>query len=138
VTLHRTYLADGGKAALASAKKLFSSGVKGAAIRLYEPENELALTEGIETALAVHLHTGLPVWAAGNAQTLEVVEIPETVTKVMIFADHDENFRGQLAAYSAAYRLAAGKQKKEVIVYVPRNPGTDFLDVYVARKRLAA
>ena len=138
VTLHRTYLAGGAKAAVSGVRKLFSAGLKGAAIRLYEPESELALAEGIETALAVHLRTGLPVWAAGNAGSLEVVELPETVTKVAIFADCDENYRGQAAAYTAAHRLASGPEKIQVAVYVPRRPGTDFLDVYYARRKFAA
>ena len=57
---------------------------------------------------------------------------------VSIFADCDENYCGQAAAYALAHRLAAGKRKRAVAVYVPRDPGTDFLDVYYARKRLAA
>jgi len=138
VTLHRTYLAGGTKAPVPGVKKLFSAGVRGAAIRLFEPESELALAEGIETALAVHLRLGLPVWAAGNAGALEAVEIPATVISVSIFADCDENYCGQAAAYALAHRLAAGKRKRAVAVYVPRDPGTDFLDVYYARKRLAA
>ena len=138
VTLHRTYLAGGAKAPVPGVKKLFSAGVRGAAIRLFEPESELALAEGVETALAVHLRLGLPVWAAGNAGALEAVEIPATVISVSIFADCDENYCGQAAAYALAHRLAAGKRKRAVAVYVPRDPGTDFLDVYYARKRLAA
>jgi len=138
VTLHRTYLASGAKAPVPGVKKLFSAGLRGAAIRLFEPENELALAEGVETALAVHLRLGLPVWAAGNAGALEAVEVPATVIAVSIFADCDENCCGQAAAYALAHRLAAGKRKRAVAVYVPRDPGTDFLDVYYARKRLAA
>ena len=138
LTLHRTYLAGGAKASVEGVKKLFSAGVRGAAIRLYEPEGELALAEGIETALAVHLRLALPVWAAGNAGALEAVEIPANVTSVSIFADCDENYCGQAAAYALAHRLASGKRKRRVAVYVPRETGTDFLDVYYARKRLAA
>lgn len=138
VTLHRTYLANGAKAPVNGVKKLFSAGVRGAAIRLFEPESELALAEGIETALAVHQRLELPVWAAGNAAALEAVEIPATVTALSIFADCDENYCGQAAAYALAHRLACGKRKRRVAVYVPRRPGTDFLDVYYARKPLAA
>ena len=76
VTLHRTYLAGGAKAPVDGVKKLFSAGVRGAAIRLFEPETELALAEGIETALAVHLRLGLPVWAAGNGGALEARRNP--------------------------------------------------------------
>ena len=61
VTVHRTYVANGVKAPVPGVKKLLSAGVRGAAIRLFEPESELALAEGIETALAVHLRLGLPV-----------------------------------------------------------------------------
>ena len=69
VTLHRTYLAlHGRKADVASPKKLMSPAIsgatRGAAIRLYATGDTLAVTEGIETALAVRLATGLPVWAA--------------------------------------------------------------------------
>ncbi len=138
VTLHRTYLAEGAKAAVAAAKKFFSAGVKGAAIRLYEPDTELALAEGIETALAVHAQTGLPVWAAGSAGNLELVALPEAVKRVAIFADRDENYRGQAAAYGLAYRLACAKPRKAVTVYLPREPGTDFLDAHNARRLLAA
>jgi len=138
VTLHRTYLAGDAKAPVRGVKKLFSAGVRGAAIRLFEPESELALAEGIETALAVHQRFELPVWAAGNANALEAVEIPATVTAVSIFADCDANYCGQAAAYQLAHRLASGKRKRRVAVYVPRLPGTDCLDVYYARKRIAA
>ncbi|MDR1424775.1 MAG: zinc-binding protein, partial [Azoarcus sp.] len=61
VSLHRTYLLDGKKLAAQDAKKLLSPGVCGAAIRLWPPSPELALTEGIENAIAVHLATGKPV-----------------------------------------------------------------------------
>jgi len=138
VTLHRTYVANGAKAPVPGVKKLFSAGVRGAAIRLFEPESELGLAEGIETALAVHLRLGLPVWAAGNAGALEAVEIPASVSSVRIFADCDANYCGQAAAYQLAHRLSTGTRRRAVSVYVPREPGTDFLDVYFVRKRLAA
>jgi hypothetical protein len=74
-------------------------------------------------------------WRAG---ALEAIEIPAMDIAVSIFADCDENYCGQAAAYALAHRLAAGKRKRAVAVYVPRDPGTDFLDVYYARRRLAA
>ena len=55
-----------------------------------------------------------------------------------IFADCDENHCGQAATCQLAHRRAAGKRKRAPAVYVPRDPGTDFLDVYYARKRFAA
>ena len=77
-TLHRTYLADGRKAPLRDAKKVLSAGINGAAVRLFEASEELAIAEGIETALAVHLSTGKPVWAAINAGNMEKLWLPET------------------------------------------------------------
>ena len=69
VTLHRTYLEQGTKAPIAEPEKLLNAGINGAAVRLFEPTDELAIAEGIETALAVHLRTGKPVRAALSATT---------------------------------------------------------------------
>ena len=76
VTLHRTYLAHGAKAPITECKKLLSAGVNGAAVRLFEPGDELCIAEGIETALAVHLRTAKPVWAALSATNMEKLWIP--------------------------------------------------------------
>ncbi|MEI2787456.1 MAG: toprim domain-containing protein [Steroidobacteraceae bacterium] len=89
VTLHRTYLRDGRKALGDQSKKLLSAGINGAAVRLDEATDELALTEGIETALAVRLRTGKPTWAAINCGNLERIWIPEQVQRVCIYADND-------------------------------------------------
>jgi hypothetical protein len=71
VTVHRTYLtADGRKAPVAEPKKLMGypgDGLVGGAIRLFAPGATLGVAEGIETALAVHLRTGMPVWSAVSA-----------------------------------------------------------------------
>jgi hypothetical protein len=89
VTLHRTYLKEGRKALGDQSKKLLSAGINGAAVRLDEATDELALTEGIETALAVRLRTGKPTWAAINCGNLERIWIPEQVRRVCIYADND-------------------------------------------------
>ena len=46
--------------------------LRGAAVRLYEATDRLAITEGIENALAVRLATGWPTWAATSATLLEL------------------------------------------------------------------
>jgi len=104
VTLHRTYLRDGRKLDAADAKKVLSAGIHGAAVRLFDAGAQLALCEGIETALAVHLATGKPVWAGISAGNLEKLWVPDTVREVCIYADNDAggDFAGQCFAYALA------------------------------------
>jgi len=135
VTLHRTYLADGGKAPVADPKKLLSAGVVGASVRLFEPTDELALTEGIETALAVHLATGKPVWSAISAGNLERIVVPTGLRRVSIYADNDagSKFDGQASAYILARRLRRETPALQVEVFTPREAGTDWADVWATR-----
>jgi len=129
VTLHRTYLRnDGSKAHVPTVKKLMPCALGGAsaggAIRLYPAGETLAVTEGIETALAVRLFTGLPVWAAISATGMEQVILPDHVETVMICGDHDDP--GIRAAQALAQRLIA--QGRIVTIRVPRRPRTDWAD----------
>ena len=140
VALHRTYLQDGRKAAVAEAKKVLSSGINGAAVRLFEPTDELAVAEGIETALAVHLATDKPVWAGLSAGNLERLWLPETVRRVFVYADNDANrhFDGQAFAFALARRLKKEEGRtgaREVQVFVPSEPGMDWADVWFAQPR---
>jgi putative DNA primase/helicase len=141
VTLHRTYLEQGAKAPIAEPKKLLNAGISGAAVRLFEATDELAIAEGIETALAVHLRTGKPVWAALSATNMEKMWIPATVAKLGIYADHDESYTGQAAAYALAKRIkiqAKRRGPREVGVHVPRHADTDWADVLLERLAQAA
>ncbi|TCP10889.1 putative DNA primase/helicase [Crenobacter luteus] len=146
--LHRIYLTpDGRKArplhpasgAALDCKKLLTAhegASKGAAVRLFEPEGgALALAEGIETALAVRLGSGLPCWAGVSAGGLERLELPETVADVHIMADHDESGTGQQAAERLAHRLLG--EARRVRIHTPSAPG-DWLDVYQSRQEAAA
>lgn len=135
VTLHRTYLKDGRKAVTRSAKKVLSAGINGAAVRLFQPTDELAVTEGIETALAVNARTGKPVWAAISAGNLERLWLPPTVRHVCIYADNDADseYDGQACAFALARRLKKEEKKtrvRHVEVFVPRHAGTDWADVW--------
>ena len=138
VTLHRTYLKDGCKALGDQSKKLLSSGINGAAVRLDEATDELAITEGIETGLAVRLRTAKPTWAAINCGNLEKLWIPDSVERVCIYADNDANaeYSGQASAYSLAQRLVREARKaglrRSVEVFVPKQAGTDWADIRLA------
>ncbi|MHB9150481.1 MAG: DUF3631 domain-containing protein [Thermoleophilia bacterium] len=144
VNLHRTYLdKEGpGKAPVPAAKKLCTpvreGATTGAAIHLAEPSSDvLALTEGIETGLAVQEATGLAVWACVSAGGLEAGQLPPTVRRVYIWADRDESGRGLKAAEKAATRFTA--EGREVLVLIPPRlheegaKGTDWLDVLNAQ-----
>ena len=138
ISLHRTYLENGQKAPQREAKKVLSAGINGAAVRLFEPTEELAIAEGIETALAIHLSTGRPVWAALNAGNMEKLWLPETVRRISIYADNDANgeYDGQACAFVLARRLKKEREKKSrtrVEVFVPSRPGSDWADVRRSR-----
>lgn len=140
VTLHRTYLEDGRKANVSDPKKCLQAFEGGPALRLFEPTEELAVTEGIETALAVHIATNRPVWAAYSASNLEKVRVPASVKRVYIYADNDASYTGQAAAYALAKRLSAhreGHDNVQVQVFVPQRTGDDWADV-VRRRQVAA
>jgi putative DNA primase/helicase len=138
VTLHRTYLKDGRKALQRDAKKVLSAGLNGAAIRLFDATDELAIAEGIETALAVHMSTGKPVWAAISAGNMEKLWLPPTAQRVSIYSDNDADteYEGQTCAFVLARRLKKEDKKsvpRDVEVFVPRHAGTDWADVWHSR-----
>ncbi|WP_431257643.1 DUF7146 domain-containing protein [Roseateles chitinivorans] len=135
VALHRTYLDAGRRAALPDAKKVLSTGINGAAIRLFAGGEVLAVAEGIETALAVHLLKNLPVWAGLNAGNLERLWVPTHVRRVLIFGDNDADagFDGEASAYALARRLrkeARHGPPRDVQVMLPRKRGADWADVW--------
>ncbi len=129
VTLHRTYLThEGRKADVPTVKKIMrvpiSGGTHGGAIRLYPVGETLAVSEGIESALAVYRRTGLPAWSTYCAGAMEVLIVPSQVAMVEIWADHD--VRGLKAAKTLQRRLIA--EGRRVKVVVPQTSGSDWAD----------
>ena len=138
VTLHRTYVKDGRKAVARDAKKVLSAGINGAAVRLFAAGEELALSEGIETGIAVHLATGKPVWSAINAGNLEKLWLPDSVRQVCIYGDNDADadFDGQAFAFALARRLKKEERRtghRSVQVFLPKLAGADWADVWRTR-----
>jgi phage/plasmid primase-like uncharacterized protein len=125
VGLHRTWLAADGSARIV--KKLAAgSKVAGAAIRMYDATERLAVAEGIETALAIYQRTGWPVWACISAGGMAQLKLPDNVLDVLVAADNDHSGKGQEAARTLAHRLAA--EERQVRVSVPPQAGADWLD----------
>ncbi|MEN3238606.1 toprim domain-containing protein [Methylobacterium ajmalii] len=133
-TLHRTYLTpDGEKANVKAPRRVMpGSQPKGCAIRLFPHARVMAVAEGIETALAVHLMTGLPVWSLINAGNLAEFTPPDGVEQLMIYGDNDEGFAGQAAAYTLARRMVA--RRVGARVFLPEAVGDDFNDVWIGER----
>lgn len=138
VALHRTYVTTAGrKAPVPQPKKLSRTTglLAGASIKLFEPtiidsKVVLGVAEGVETALACYLASGIPTWSCMNAGGVRTFEWPHGLQSLVVFADNDASGVGQAAARDLAGRAAAAGI--EVRVLVPEIVGTDWLDAYVA------
>ena len=138
-SFHITYLTeDGDKADVPAQKKIMApvNTITGGAIRLAPIAEHIAITEGIENALAVMEGEGLPCWACVSAHGIESFQPPAEVKRISIFADNDSSFTGQAAAYALAKRL----NSEGYVVEVSASPvtGTDYLDLLIQSRRAAA
>jgi len=137
VNIWRTYLAaDGSKAPVTEAKKACGRFLQPSfAVRLAEPDDELGVAEGIETALAVSILYGVPCWSTLNADGMRKFSLPEgyeRVRKIRIFGDNDAPDRnGRRAGNDAAEFL---KQKmretgRVATVILPKYTTFDFANI---------
>lgn len=138
LALHRTYLtADGCKAPVPIVRKLTGAAgpLAGACIPLHEArEGVIGIAEGIETAQAVHLASGLPTVAAYCAGSLAAYVWPAGLRRLVVFADADP--AGAAAAQSL--RARAVRAGLRVAVLAPGTPGADWCDVWAQRGAVAA
>lgn len=127
--IHRTYLAGGSKADVPTPKKLTSAAgpLAGACIPLAAPiGGVIGIAEGIETAAAASLGSGLPVLAAYCANALSGFYWPRGIKRLVIFADNDP--AGQQAAAALAQRADKAGIKTKTLT--PSKPGSDWADVW--------
>lgn len=137
LALHRVYLSDGGgKADVPVVKKLTSvSGpLNGGCIRLARPaaSGVIGIAEGLETALAASMASGLPVVSASSANALASWIWPSGVRSLVIFADADD--AGRAAALRLQQRATAAAIR--VSVMLPSTEGADWCDVWAERDAL--
>lgn len=148
VGLHRIFLTPDCKDNLRSlngkkVKKMVSPpiDVRGCAIPLGDPfaygaqSTILGVAEGIETALAVQMATGMPMWACISDQLLAQVNLPDHVNHVVIWADKDKSGAGHRAASELAFKLRHRGLKVEVLMPArslrEKEKSVDWLDILV-------
>jgi phage/plasmid primase-like uncharacterized protein len=109
--------------------------VLGGCIRLAEPTRagSIGIAEGIETAIAACMASGLPVCAAYSASALAAWQWPDTARGLVIFADADP--AGSAAADKLRQRAQAAGLRVEVLT--PSTPGADWCDVWASREQEA-
>lgn len=141
--VHRTFLAprpDGGVGKLGGVEnaKLTLGPLPGGAIHLFPPVEHMGVAEGVETALAVHALTGMPVWACVAAEILAALQLPFDVARLTIFADRDKpkpprhpEGHGVAAARALAERQRGMAVRSEI--RVPALPFKDYADVLEAK-----
>lgn len=130
VAIHRTFL-DPVRAALAAfdnPKRALGKMTAGA-VRLFDPAGgKLGLAEGIESALAARALTQIPCWASLGNERFGLVSIPESVTELHLFIDHDAG--GELAEERA--RSVYARENRNIITRRPRTHGADWNDALQA------
>jgi len=132
VALHRTYLTrNGRKAEVPTVRKLTAAAgpMAGACIPLHKPAHGvLGIAEGIESALAGWLASGVPTVAAYSAGNLAAWRWPVGMARVLVFTDADPAGR-KAASELVARAVRAGLQAEALM---PSEPGTDWADVWAA------
>jgi putative DNA primase/helicase len=133
VAVHRSFL-DTRRATLAAmAEPRCALGRLGrGAVRLGGVGARLGLAEGIETARSASILFGLPCWATLGTERFGLIALPEQVTELVLFLDHDcGGRRAESLARNAFAHLPI------IEAHYPARPGDDWNDVLRARSAAA-
>jgi putative DNA primase/helicase len=125
VALHRTWLRPDGLGKDLDPPRKSLGAVAGRAVHLAPIGPAIAVSEGLENALAAMVIFGRPGLAAISASGLAALQLPAGVEDVLICADHDQP--GLKAADSLFARLRSDGIAVRIVV--PTTPGNDFADV---------
>lgn len=126
IAIHRTFLSTEAstKATFDKPKRALGS-LGEAAVRLFAPvSGKLGLAEGIESAMSAYALTGVPVWATLGNERFGLVSIPDSVTELHLFVDHDAG--GVLAASRG--EAAYVRDGRTIHVRKPSSRDTDWND----------
>lgn len=124
---------DGNKAHMDEPRRVMQLGLPdGCAVRLMDHQDVLGVAEGIETAVAAWIYTGIPCWSLLNAQNMVKFIPPDGVRKLVIFGDNDTSHTGQSAAYELSRRMRTKNIETEV--RIPEHVGQDWCDVLIGRR----
>ena len=135
VITHQTYLEGDSKAKIEVPKRTSkvdkereSVIEESIAVRLFNVQTCLGISEGIETALAAHQLYECAVWATMNSNFMKKFRAPGGVEHLIIFADSDKNGTGHAAAFACGHsNIMANNDVKKVTIRWPDRG--DFNDV---------
>ena len=134
IAIHRTFLSGNTKAAFDKPKRALGA-LGESAVRLFAPASgKLGLAEGIESAMSAYALTGIPVWATLGNERFGLVSVPESVTELHLFVDHDAG--GELAASRGLSAYAC--DERTIHVRKPSSRDTDWNDELIAWLRRKA
>lgn len=134
IAVHRTFLSGNAKADFDKPKRVLGA-LDEAAIRLFAPASgKLGLADGIESAMSAYALTGIPLWATLGNERFGLVSVPESVTELHLFVDHDAG--GELAASRAL--AAYAHDGRTIHVRKPSSRDTDWNDELTAWLRRKA
>ena len=124
IAIHRTFLSGNTKAAFDKPKRALGA-LGESAVRLFAPASgKLGLAEGVESAMSAYALTGIPVWATLGNERFGLVSVPESVTELHLFVDHDAG--GELAASRGL--AAYARDGRTIHVRKPSSRDTDWND----------
>lgn len=136
IAIHRTFLSTeaSGKAAFEKPKRALGA-LGEAAVRLFAPvSGKLGLAEGGESAMSAYALTGIPVWATLGNERFGRVSVPESVTELHLFVDHDAGGELAVSRGLAAY----AHDGRTIHVRKPSSRDTDWNDELTAWLRRKA
>ena len=142
ITCHQTFLQpDGSDKAPLEKPKLFPSGANPSGAGVWfgtpDPERELLVCEGIESALSgLRLYDLEAGCAALSTNGIRCLILPPVAKRVRVFADNDELQQGLAAAMDAARRWRA--EGRAVVVSQSSEVGEDANDILLRRLRASA